>query len=74
MAGETNEALLKQMIHLVYDVRRDDARFRMNIHRDGAFDEMRKKYPERREWSSLSVSTNSENPILNELGFSTASK
>lgn len=74
VTGVLDEALLKQMIHLVYDVRRDDARFRMNIHRAGAFDEMRKKYPERREWSSLSVAVNSENPILNELGFSLASK
>ncbi len=74
VTGELDETLLKQMIHLVYDVRRDDARFRMNIHRDGAFDEMRKKYPERREWSSLSVTANSENQILNKLGFSIASK
>lgn len=53
--GPLTEAKIRKLIHLVYDVRRDDARFRQQIGLNGAFDQMRKNYPERREWSSLSV-------------------
>jgi erythronate-4-phosphate dehydrogenase len=41
--------LIKQLVHLIYDVRRDDARFRNRIGVAGSFDEQRKHYPERRE-------------------------
>jgi Phosphoglycerate dehydrogenase and related dehydrogenases len=64
-----NEAVLKKLIHLVYDVRRDDARFRHLVGQPGQFDEMRKKYPERREWSSLSVVAESDRNVLVDLGF-----
>ncbi len=64
------EAVLKKLIHLVYDVRRDDARFRHQIGLPGRFDEMRKKYPERREWSSVSIFTESNHDMLVKLGFS----
>ena len=64
------EAVLKKLIHLVYDVRRDDARFRHQIGLPGRFDEMRKKYPERREWSSVSIFAGSNHDVLVKLGFS----
>jgi len=42
-----DQALIKQLVHLVYDVRRDDARFRNRIGLPGSFDEQRKRYPGR---------------------------
>ena len=68
--ANTDEAVLKKLIHLVYDVRRDDARFRHQIGLPGRFDEMRKKYPERREWSSVTISSEQNNDKLVKLGFS----
>ena len=47
-----DQALIKQLVHLIYDVRRDDARFRNRLGVAGSFDEQRKHYPERRELSS----------------------
>jgi erythronate-4-phosphate dehydrogenase len=44
----------KRLVHLVYDVRRDDALFRNLLEAKG-FDWLRKNYPLRREWSSLQV-------------------
>lgn len=63
-------SLLKQLVHLVFDVRRDDRIFRSELAVNG-FDWIRKNYPIRREWSSLEVKGGS--PELNEqltyLGF-----
>lgn len=70
LTASLEEAVLKKLIHLVYDVRRDDARFRHRIGLPGQFDEMRKRYPERREWSSVSVSTELNHSVLMKLGFS----
>mgnify|MGYP000004509949 FL=1 len=70
LLSSPDEAVLKKLIHLVYDVRRDDARFRQQIGLPGRFDEMRKKYPERREWNSLTVSTEQKDNELIQLGFS----
>ena len=53
---------------VVYDVRRDDARFRLGYQDAASFDWMRKHYPERREWSSLRVQGSSD-PRLTALGF-----
>lgn len=53
--GELTQTLLKQLIHLVYDVRRDDAPLRKVAGIKGEFDKLRKFYPVRREWSSLEV-------------------
>lgn len=76
-----SEILLNQTVKMVYDVRRDDAIFRQQISNFG-FDHIRKTYPVRREFSSLSlieeVEDNIENSInthqtklqpLYELGF-----
>ncbi|MGY3903938.1 4-phosphoerythronate dehydrogenase [Aeromonas lusitana] len=65
----TDQALIKQLVHLIYDVRRDDARFRNRIHQAGSFDEQRKHYPERRELSSLQVSGPFASDTLARLGF-----
>lgn len=69
LTADVNENIVKKLIHLVYDVRRDDAIFRHKIAQPGSFDEMRKKYPERREWSSLAISAEKNNDILTQLGF-----
>ena len=66
--GELSPALFKQLAHLVYDVRRDDARFRLGYTGAESFDAMRKHYPERREWSSLTVDGSCD-PRLSALGF-----
>lgn len=62
---------LKKLVHLVFDVRRDDSLFRELLNSKG-FDWLRKNYPTRREWSSLQVeiekrSTNSID--LSKIGF-----
>lgn len=52
---EFDELLLNQLVKMVYDVRRDDAIFRRKINLQG-FDHIRKTYPTRREFSSVTVS------------------
>jgi erythronate-4-phosphate dehydrogenase len=64
-----DQALIKQLVHLVYDVRRDDARFRARLGLPGSFDEQRKHYPERRELSSLQVEGAFASQALEALGF-----
>ncbi len=65
------QPLLKRLMHLVYDVRRDDALFRQMIDQDDGFDIMRKTYSERRELSTLTVKTDStQTQLLQSLGFS----
>lgn len=66
-----DEALLKRLVHLVYDVRRDDALLRHVAHQEGEFDRLRKHYQERREWSSLHVicADADSADCLNALGF-----
>ncbi|WP_339009703.1 4-phosphoerythronate dehydrogenase [Aeromonas popoffii] len=64
-----DQALIKQLVHLIYDVRRDDARFRNRIEVPASFDEQRKHYPERRELSSLQVCGPFAGDTLARLGF-----
>lgn len=69
---EISEALLKRLVHLVFDVRRDDALFRQMIDQPDGFDIMRKTYSERREMSTLSVNAPaSQSQLLQALGFTT---
>ena len=68
-AGAPDQALIKQLVHLVYDVRRDDARFRARLGLPGSFDEQRKHYPERRELSSLQIEGAFADKALGALGF-----
>jgi len=68
--------LLKSLVHLIYDVRRDDALFREKVNQHNGFDLMRKNYPERRELSTVSLNiadvnkTNLKTIDLNRIGFS----
>jgi len=64
------QPILKKLIHLIFDVRRDDALFRQMIDQDDGFDIMRKTYSERREMSTLSVNAPaSQTQLLKALGF-----
>ncbi|MFS2224755.1 4-phosphoerythronate dehydrogenase PdxB [Pantoea sp. B65] len=69
--GALNQATLKRLVHLVYDVRRDDAPLRHVAAIAGEFDRLRKNYAERREWSSLYVQCDNAEAaaLLNKLGF-----
>ncbi|WP_338557262.1 4-phosphoerythronate dehydrogenase PdxB [Erwinia sp. E_sp_B01_3] len=69
--GELDQPTLKRLVHLVYDVRRDDAPLRAVAAVPGEFDRLRKNYLERREWSSLLVQCDSEQAatLLKKLGF-----
>lgn len=65
-----DQTLIKSLMHLIFDVRRDDALFRQMIDQLDGFDTMRKNYQERRELSTLSVhSTVEQNLLLQTLGF-----
>lgn len=70
-SGDLSEAKLLRLIHLVYDVRRDDAPLRRVAGQQGEFDKLRKFYEERREWSSLKVICDNvaTAELLNKLGF-----
>jgi erythronate-4-phosphate dehydrogenase len=69
--GPLDQATLKRLVHLVYDVRRDDAPLRKVAGIPGEFDKLRKNYSERREWSSLNVLCDDEQAavLLKNLGF-----
>ncbi len=69
--GPLNQATLKRLVHLVYDVRRDDAPLRKVAGVAGEFDKLRKHYLERREWSSMFVQCDdaSAAALLSALGF-----
>ena len=68
LGQEPDQAVIGRLVHLVYDVRRDDARFRRELVQPGSFDRQRKRYPERRELSALRL-TGTTHPLLAELGF-----
>lgn len=69
--GPLDQPTLKRLVHLVYDVRRDDAQLRKVAGIPGEFDKLRKNYLERREWSSLYVICDdaSAASLLCKLGF-----
>ncbi|ECC8922659.1 4-phosphoerythronate dehydrogenase PdxB [Salmonella bongori] len=69
--GPLDQATLKRLVHLVYDVRRDDAPLRKVAGIPGEFDKLRKNYLERREWSSLYVMCDDASAavLLQKLGF-----
>jgi len=75
ISSELDQTLLKSLIHLIYDVRRDDILFRTGIDQENGFDMMRKNYKERRELSSLLIqSKKPQQPILTELGFTVSTE
>jgi erythronate-4-phosphate dehydrogenase len=64
-----SEADLGQLIHLVYDVRRDDGILRNNLNQRG-FDTLRKTYPVRREFSTVTITgAGKYATLLADLGF-----
>jgi erythronate-4-phosphate dehydrogenase len=71
LRGALSEAKLLRLIHLVYDVRRDDRPLRRVAGKPGEFDKLRKFYGERREWSSLRVVCDdpATAEVLKKLGF-----
>lgn len=71
LCGKLDQPTLKRLVHLVYDVRRDDAPLRKVAAKPGEFDRLRKQYQERREWSSLQVHCDDAETaaMLNQLGF-----
>ncbi|HID4131427.1 TPA: 4-phosphoerythronate dehydrogenase PdxB [Pluralibacter gergoviae] len=70
--GALDQTVLKRLVHLVYDVRRDDAPLRKVAAIAGEFDKLRKNYLERREWSSLEVLCDDADTAarLSAIGFS----
>lgn len=58
--GELGLAQMKPLVHAVYDVRRDDALLRTKFGPTGAFDQLRKQYPQRRELSAVKIITGNE--------------
>ena len=68
---QSQQVLLTPMVKMVYDVSRDDGLFRQQINQRG-FDFIRKTYPTRREFSSLTVNDgNSQySSSIRALGFS----
>ncbi|MCG6200584.1 4-phosphoerythronate dehydrogenase [Psychromonas antarctica] len=72
ISQKLDQSLLKSLMHLIFDVRRDDALFRQIIDSVDGFDTMRKTYHERRELSTLTIhSSVKQNRLLQSLGFST---
>jgi len=72
ISKKIDQPLIKSLMHLIFDVRRDDALFREVIEDVDGFDTMRKTYQERRELSTLTVESSVEqNTLLQLLGFST---
>ena len=64
---------LPQLVHSVYDIRRDDGIVRAELQKKG-FDFLRKNYPIRREFSALTLecATDEQALMLSELGFTTS--
>ncbi|MGX9417254.1 4-phosphoerythronate dehydrogenase [Vibrio sp. WJH972] len=66
-----NEQSLYNLIQMIYDVRVDDAVFRREIVKPGAFDAMRKSYWDRREYSAITLVGDDQCHLspLEKLGF-----
>ncbi len=64
------EAVITKLVHLIYDIRDDDLLCRRQGIDAKGFDNLRKQYKVRREFSALSLD-NTDNPmLLKQLGFS----
>ncbi|QIA62825.1 DUF3410 domain-containing protein [Vibrio astriarenae] len=66
-----DEATLHNLTQIIYDVRKDDSLFRREIVKPGAFDQMRKQYWDRREYSAVTLTGDETCNLapLNKLGF-----
>ncbi|CRK85901.1 Erythronate-4-phosphate dehydrogenase [Candidatus Providencia siddallii] len=69
--GKLTQSQLKQLVHLIYDVHRDDTDLRLFGITKIGFDKLRKNYKGRREWSSLKVVCDIYETVilLKKLGF-----
>jgi erythronate-4-phosphate dehydrogenase len=71
-----DQLVLNQLVKMVYDVRRDDGIFRQQIDQqnktNSGFDQIRKTYPARREFSAIAVKNADQVKcdVLHQLGFS----
>ena len=69
IAESFTEQDIARLVHTIYDVRRDDGILLRHLESDG-FDSLRKNYPVRREFSTLSVKGDgSQLAALGQLGF-----
>ncbi|URJ28436.1 4-phosphoerythronate dehydrogenase [Candidatus Blochmannia vicinus (nom. nud.)] len=68
-----DEMLLNKLIKFVYNIHCDDLLLRQFAAVQGGFDKIRRRYLDRREWSSLCVETDIDynNEILANLGMNT---
>jgi len=68
-----DRSLVNKLVKIVYDVRRDDGIFRQQLVSEG-FDSLRKNYPVRREFSSVTVilPPNAYSDVPHRLGFKIA--
>ncbi|MCW8833674.1 MAG: 4-phosphoerythronate dehydrogenase [Colwellia sp.] len=68
-----DQSLVNNLVKIVYDVRRDDKIFRQQLAIEG-FDSLRKNYPVRREFSSVTVTISPEvySDVPHRLGFNRA--
>lgn len=68
---EWDHTTLHNLTQLIYDVRQDDALFRREISKPGSFDQMRKLYWDRREYSAITLVGRDECNLepLAKLGF-----
>lgn len=66
-----DEATLHNLTQIIYDVRKDDALFRREIHKPGSFDQMRKDYWDRREYGAVKLMGSQDCNLdpLAKLGF-----
>ena len=69
IAESFTEQDIARLVHTIYDVRRDDGILLRHLESDG-FDSLRKNYPVRREFSTLTVKGDgSQLAALGQLGF-----
>ena len=69
--GTLDAALIKRLVHGVYDIRRDDAEMRHLGRNGGGFDGLRKGYWQRREFSSMTLSglSQADGELAKALGY-----
>ncbi|ART79445.1 4-phosphoerythronate dehydrogenase [Oceanisphaera avium] len=63
------QSCIARLVGLVYDIEKDDARFRAALTAPDFFDRLRKHYPERRELASLQLIGASIDDTAQTLGF-----
>ncbi|MDO6684760.1 MULTISPECIES: 4-phosphoerythronate dehydrogenase [unclassified Agarivorans] len=67
--GEVSQSQLTKLTQVVYDIFADDRRFRLHGSTPQGFDQLRKFYPQRREFKVLQVLNQHNQAVLSQLGF-----